>query len=325
MQPYFSNSTEAARGFHDLGAVWKRIGKSRGDEVLADYGDRLIAEGAELEKDFAAAFAKSVLEIDGHRVVPAIAGAKEPFHLAVQRDPLDPQYRAYRAYMEMMYSGTLTPEQTGIVIDSRARHHDVLLGVPAAYGYNTGVMAGFLSYGHGYGLIQADRIREALLMTYSHMAHQYTRGTWMAPETTPPYSGEQSAPYCTPAQLVASMMTRWLLVFEEPRADVLWLGKGLPRAWLEEGKRTWVWKAPTRWGRVSFDIQSQMRKRRIDATLALPDNYSAETRLRLRAPGEAKLKAVTLNGKPWRDFDAGTETIRFPAGTRGVLKIVARY
>jgi len=29
MQPYFSNSTEAARGFHDLGEVWVRLGEKR--------------------------------------------------------------------------------------------------------------------------------------------------------------------------------------------------------------------------------------------------------------------------------------------------------
>jgi len=325
MQPYFSNSTEAARGFHDLGTVWQRIGKAQGDPVLTDYGARLVAEGAQLEKDVARAFARSVVEVDGHRVVPAIAGAKQPFHLAVQRDPLDPQYRAYRAYMEMLYSGNLTPEQVGIVIDSRARHHDILLGMPVAYGYNTGVLAGFLAYGHGYGLIQNDRIREALLLTYSHMAHQYTRGTWMAPETRPPLGDEQAAPYCTPAQLVASLMTRWLLVFEDPRAQVLWLGKGIPREWLEDGKVTWVWAAPTRWGRVSFDITSQLRQRRIKARIGLPDNFLGESRLRLRAPGQAKMKSVTLNRQSWRQFDAAAETIVIPAGTRGHVEIVANY
>ena len=266
-----------------------------------------------------------MLTVDGHRVVPAIAGAKQPFHLAVQRDPLDPQYRAYRAYMEMMYSGNLTAEQIGIVIDSRARHHDVLLGVPAAYGYNTGVMAGFLAYGHGYGLIQTDRIREALLLTYSHMAHQYTRGTWMAPETRPPLFGRAGRALLHPAQLVASLMTRWLLVFEDPRADVLWLGKGIPRAWLADGKRTWIWKAPTRWGRVSFDLASHMGAQRIEARIELPEGFTAETRLRLRAPSGAKMKSVFVNGKPWRDFDAAGESIRIPAGTRGALTIVARY
>jgi hypothetical protein len=325
MQPYFSNSTESARGFHDLGVVWSRTGKRDADQALEEYGMKLVSEGAALESDIARSFARSEIEVDGHLVIPAIAGAKEPFHVAVQRDALDPQYRAYRAYMEMMYSGNLTPEQIGIVIDTRAKHHDVLLGVPAAYGYRTGVMAGFLTYGHGYGLIQADRIREALLLTYSHMAHQYTRGAWMAPETRPPIDNELAAPYATPAQLLASLMTRWLLVFEEPRADVLWLGKGIPRAWLEEGKVTRVRGATTRWGRVSFTITSHMRHGQITSDVELPDGFGAETRLRLRAPADAKLKSVTLNGEKWNRIEGVSETILIPAGTRGPIHIVARY
>jgi hypothetical protein len=120
-------------------------------------------------------------------------------------------------------------------------------------------------------------------------------------------------------------MTRWLLVFEDPRADVLWLGKGIPRAWLEDGKVTWVWAAPTRWGRVSFDITSHARQRRIEARIGRPEHFSAETRLRLRAPAGARMKSVTLDGRAWNQFDAAGETIVIPAGTRGAIEIVARY
>ena len=74
----------------------------------------------------------------------------------------------------------------------------MLLGVPTAYAYNTKEMAGFLAYGNGYAMIQADRIRESLLLTYSTMAHQHTRGTWLAPETRKPLSTDESAPYCSP-------------------------------------------------------------------------------------------------------------------------------
>ena len=53
---------------------------------------------------------------------------------------------------------------------------DVLLGIPTAYGYGSREIAGFLLYGHFYGLVQHDMIREALLTMYSDLAHQYTRG-----------------------------------------------------------------------------------------------------------------------------------------------------
>jgi hypothetical protein len=217
MQPYFSNSTEAARGFRDLGHVWEKIGAQQKDGSLRAWGRRLQREAVELRKDIDAAISRSILTVDGERILPAIAGVKEPFHIVVPQDNRDPQYRSYRAYMEMTYSGSLTKEQARLIHDYRSNHHDMLLGVPTAYGYNTSDIAGFLSYGHGYGLIQHDMIREALLLTYSTMAHQYTRGTWTAPETRNLLGDGNAAPYCTPAQLVVALMAPLAAGFRRSR------------------------------------------------------------------------------------------------------------
>jgi hypothetical protein len=325
MQPYFSNSTEAARGFRDLGRVWEKIGKQGGNAELTKWGQQLFRESEELQKDIQTSISRSIIQSEGKNVLPSIAGVKEPFHVVVPRDETDPQFRSYRAYMEMLYSGSLTKEQAKLVIDYRNNHHDVILGVPTAYGFNTTELAGFLSYGHGYGLIQHDMIREALLTMYGVMAHQYTRGTWTAPETRNVFVDRPAAPYCTPAQLVVTLMTRWLLVFEDPQSETLWLGKGVPREWLEDGKTTAVSDAPTRWGRIGYSIVSHVKEGTIHAKVELPASFTALTNLRLRAPGDAKLKSVTLNGKAWTQFDPTEETITLPAGTTGTVNLVAQY
>ena len=323
--PYFSNSTEAARGFRALGKVWQTLGTKTGDTKLAAWGTQLVGEAAELRKDLDTAITRSLLQVDGQTVLPAIAGVKEPFHVAVPRDVADPQYRSYRAYMEMMYSGSLTSDQVGLITSYRASHYDTLLGLPTAYGFHTGVVAGFLTYGHGYGLIQSDRVREALLVFYSDMAHQYTRGSWMAPETRKPLETNEAAPYCTPAQLVASMLTRWLLVFEDPESETLWLAKAAPRAWLEDGKKVVVDAAPTRWGRVGYSIASQFKSRAIRATLDLPaTGIAAEIHLRLRTPGNAHVRSATVEGRPLR-VDADGETVIVPPGASKRVEVVARF
>jgi hypothetical protein len=325
MQPYFSNSTEAARGFRDLGRVWETIGKQNNNADLTSWGQKLQRESQDLEHDIQTAISRSTLSLDGERILPAIAGVKEPFHIAVARDKTDPQYRSYRAYMEMMYSGNLTEAEVRMIVDYRSHHHDTILGLPTAYGFKTGDLAGFLSYGHGYGLIQHDMVREALLMMYSDMAHQYTRGSWTAPETRSIVPDQDAAPYCTPAQLVVALMTKWLLVFEDPQSDTLWLGKAVPRAWLVNGKTVAVRDAPTRWGRIAFSIQSHMDSKRITADIKLPANLRPTTVLRLRAPDHATLKSVTLNGAPWTNFDPEAETIRIPASAGHSIALVAQY
>ncbi|MBM4023912.1 MAG: hypothetical protein FJ280_00675 [Planctomycetes bacterium] len=317
MQPYFGNSTEAARGFRDLGRVWERIGKAKSDASLEEWGRTLQKEAAALRGDLRTAIERSILRGVQPPFLPGIAGVREAFPEALKRDPLDPQSRSYRTYMEMLFSGNLSREQVEMVVNYRAAHRDIILGVPAAYGYGRNEMAGFLTYGHAYGLLQHDFIPSYLLTLYSIMAHQYTRGGWVAPETRNIGLERPAAPYCTPAQLVVPMMARWMLVFEDCESDVVWLAKGTPREWLEHGKTISASGAPTRFGPVSFKLVSRLRDNRIDADLTLPETFTATVKLRCRVPGGKRIRAVTLNGRPLRQFDAVEETITLPANSSG--------
>ena len=94
------------------------------------------------------------LHVDGETVLPAIAGATEPAHTVVARDPLDPQFRDYRLIWRCCTPAISLPTRPRQYSTIARHHHDTILGMPAAYGYNTGELAGFLSYGYGYGLIQ---------------------------------------------------------------------------------------------------------------------------------------------------------------------------
>ena len=326
MQPYLSNNTEAARGFEDLGAVWEKIGAKQHQSELAVWGQKLRHESRDLEQDTQKAIERSLLTNTQPPCLPAIAGVKEPFHIAVARDKLDPQFRSYRAYMEMLYSGNLTREQIEAIVKYRAAHHDTVLGIPTVYGYNTHEWGGFLSYGHGYGLMQYDFTREYLLLLYSLMAHQYTRGTWTAPETRIFLPKPYTAPYCAPAQMTAPLLTRWMLVFEEPTSDVIWLAKGTPRAWLEDGKTIAVSNAPTRWGRVSFSLHSHLGNGKIDATLDLPARPpEARVKLRLRVPVGHRIRSVQVNGKPWDQFDPSVETVTLPSQIQRRVILTVNY
>jgi hypothetical protein len=276
--------------------------------------------------DLQQAIARSMLTNTQPPCLPAIAGVKEPFHVAVARDKLDPQFRSYRAYVEMLHSGNLTREQVKTIIDYRAAHHDIILGIPSVYGYGTHEWGGFLSYGHAFGLLQHDFVREYLLTLYSLMAHQYTRGTWTAPETRNLDPKQYTAPYCTPAQAVVPLLTRWMLVFEEPGSDTLWLAKGMPRAWLEDGRTIAVSRAPTPWGRLSFSLQSHLQAGTVEGSLELPSvPPAARVKLRLRVPEGHRIRSVTANGKPWTQFDAEEESVTIPVGSKRPLALTISY
>ena len=326
MQPYFGNSTEAARGFRDLGRVAHKLGGERSDTSLATWGCKLMRESETLESDLQQAISRSILSSSTPVCLPAIAGVKEPFHVAVPRDPLDPLFRGYRSYMEMLFSGNLTREQVELVIRYRAAHSDSILGLPTAYGFKSQEVAGFLTYGQAYGLLQHDLVREYLLTLYSLMAHQYTRGTWTAPETRYIKPDVDAAPYCVPAQLTVPMLTRWMLAFEDPHSETLWLAKGAPREWLSDGRTIDASFIPTRWGRVGFSITSHLNEQQIDAALHLPtEPFRARVKLRLRVPEGHQLVGVTLNGQSFADFNNAEQSITLPANLSGQIAVVARY
>ena len=326
MQPYLSNSTEAARGFEELGAVWEKVGRKKHQPELARWGRELRQESRALTADLQQAIARSMLTNTQPPCLPAIAGAKEPFHIAVARDSLDPQFRSYRAWMEMLYSGNLTHDEVATIFNYRAAHHDIILGIPTVYGHNTHEWGGFLSYGHGYGLLQHDFTREYLLLLYSLMAHQYTRGTWTAPETRLADPKRFAAPYCTPAQMTVPLLTRWMLVFEEPASDVVWLAKGTPRRWLEEGNTIAVTNAPTRWGMVSFSLRSHLQAGTVEARIVWPSGpTSAIAKLRLRVPAGQRIRSVTANGKPWDQFNAEDETVTLPLTRKRQVDLTIHY
>jgi hypothetical protein len=113
----------------------------------------------------------------------------------------------------------------------------------------------------------------------------------------------------------------------------LWLARGTPRAWLEQGKRIAVKNAPTCFGTIAYEIVSDIDHGQITATVELPSRRQPEeVVLRFRHPTAAPIKCVTVNGpsagsgqgKRWRHFDAEKETITLK-GLTGTVTVSARY
>jgi hypothetical protein len=126
--------------------------------------------------------------------------------------------------------------------------------------------------------------------------------------------------------MVAPLLTRWMLVFEEPGSDTLWLAKATPRAWLEDGQTIAVSRAPTLWGRLSFNLHSHLQTRRVEAVVELPSvSPTARIKLRLRAPEGHRIRSVTANGKPWEQFDTAEETVTVPPGSKGRVALTVSY
>jgi hypothetical protein len=116
---------------------------------------------------------------------------------------------------------------------------------------------------------------------------------------------------------------RSMLVMEI--GDVLWLAKATPRAWLEQGKKISVKNAPTPFGTAAYEIVSDVDNGKINATVEMPTRKAPkEVVLRFRHPKSAPIKAVTVNAKPWTEFNKDKETITLKDLT-GTVAVTAQY
>jgi hypothetical protein len=116
---------------------------------------------------------------------------------------------------------------------------------------------------------------------------------------------------------------RNMLVMEQ--GDSLWITRAAPRAWLAQGQKISVKNAPTHFGVVSYEIVSDVEHGKINATVEMPSRNPPKTvLLRIRHPNDAQIKSVTVNGKEWKDFDAGKETIELK-GLTGTVSVTAAY
>jgi len=116
---------------------------------------------------------------------------------------------------------------------------------------------------------------------------------------------------------------RNLLVMEID--ETLWIARGTPRAWLENGKKISVKGAPTYFGNLNYEIISDLANGKINASIEIPARKAAkEIVVRFRHPTTEPIKSVTVNGKDWKDFNKDKETITLK-GLTGTIAVTAQY
>lgn len=188
---------------------------------------------------------------------------------------------------------------------------------------------------HGWGLanepvydqqatayLYRDDVKAVINAFYSMMAGGFSHGVYEPVEHRWRW-GQYFGPPSTDGawfELYRNMLVR------ETDDQTLLLLQATPRAWLQDGKQIRVERAPTWFGNVSLEVQSFANTGRIQAMLQLDGRQSGTSiLLRFRHPDGKLIRSVTVNGKPWQDFDAGKEWVRISNAGPGKYDVVATY
>jgi hypothetical protein len=304
-QPYYANSAFASRGLKDIADAWPAVGA--GVALVEGWARR----SAQLRDAVIASMRANVRQDLKPPYVPPMPGTTVPFREAMATERPSPQQWPHRLYAELVHADVLPPDLANLTIDTLRDYGGTTLGVvanigPARPGARS--ILGFISYGYAQMLLRLDRIEEYLLFLYSHRYHAHTRGSWTAGEVSGIRGG--TSLFCIPAQQTIPLLVRWMLVLEDSDADRLYFGRGLPVRWVSSGNPIAIAQAPTRFGRVDFDLVSNRSAKSIAANVTLARAGSpAEIQVKLRSGREAPLRRATVNGRPAALEGAHADTV----------------
>ena len=306
--PYFSVSAGTWRGFRDLGEVYVQIGEKHGLEDYITCGRGLIDEAAGINRDLAVSMKRSLLFDRGRAFLPTIAGSKNYYYDYRGRSCPD-AFDNNREWSEIMHAGNVPKEMLDIILTDAYDNQSMKMGMFGTRRFATP----FICFGEAYGLIQHDMIREFLLFFYTDILHHHTRGTWTSFECVDfDRDNAQSTSYSTPSQMLVPVITKWMLVFEDPLDETLWLAKATPREWLKNGKEISVENAPVRGGLVNYRITSHVDDGRLEASVTLPAGFEGKSVLRLRLPDEMVIQKILIGNDEWKNYNPSSGDIVLP-------------
>ncbi|MGH9162779.1 MAG: Tat pathway signal protein [Vicinamibacteraceae bacterium] len=325
-QPYYANSAFAARGLKDLAATWQALGGARGDSDMGALARDWRRRSQQLTDTVVSSMRKNYRREIDPPYMPPLPGAMLPFREAMAEERPSPQQWPHRLYAELLQPDVLPHDLANLTIDSFRSHGGTTLGVVANVGRarpGARSILGFISYGYAQMLLRLHRIEEYLLFLYSHRYHDHTRGSWTAGEVSGITGG--TAAFCIPAQQTIPLMVRWMLVLEDSDEERLYFGRALPRAWVASGEPIQIEQAPTRWGRVRFNVASETASGTVSANVELAKpGAPKEIQVTLRTPRDAQLRSVTVNGRRVTLDVSHRDTVVIQTGRERRFEIVGR-
>lgn len=304
---YYAGDVWACRGLQEIGQILRMLSST----ALQQEAEQLLAAAQNYAKDIGDSIRQCMCNESGY--VPP--GPDQTELIGRMTQDTHASYCNYRYFPEMISAGILPPEIMQSILRWRRTHGGELLGMTRFEER----LDDWPALHVARALLELDEIERYLLLLYAHGLHHSAWGTHLSYEQVriapePDGFREIVAGQVLPCQAMLPIMLRWGLVYEERDAEVLWLCRAIPRLWLQPGSRWHVRRVPTRFGKISFDVQINKQGTGL-FRLRLPSQpLSATIKLRLRLPAGMKLSCVRLRTVP---LLLQEETAILPAGLSG--------
>jgi len=280
---------------------------------MKDDVARIEKECVAYREDIKRSMNRAVTEHDGMKILPIMPDThkylKRRLYTAHEDAPPGKGYTGHGYYSLFACMGLETgflpaaDQRFRLITDLLERRNGLEMGM-CAFGAKGGIDHAF-TYGYWLNCLERGEVERALLGFYGSLAYGMSRGTWAGVECTNMVSGAnaRTLPHLRSGTQQLRLL-RNMLVRED--GDRLVLAQAAPQHWLTDGKQVAVLDAPTRFGNVSYTIDSHAGQGRIAVKLDPPTRKPPEAIvLHLRHPERAKIEGVSVDGKPAERFGDG--------------------
>lgn len=275
--------------YNYLGNAWCAEGMIETGKALAeiDYpgADKLSAQGEKYAQDIRDSMTASLFDYHGHTLLPMEPDTHRLLKMGKYQGG---DYWGLMA-SPVLATDILPPDgkAASVITDMLQNRQGLIAGVCA---FDEGIDHAY-TYGYLLNEMKLGHTRRTLLGFWSFLAFGMTRDTYSPVEITMIKTGENQ--YTLPHMYSCTQQLRILrdmLLREDGKT--LWIGQGIPRAWLEAGKHVAVNNATTYFGPTSYRIEPQpdgSMKVHVDAPTRQPP---AEIRIVLRDPQMRTIASV---------------------------------
>ncbi len=320
-----------------LGNAWCWAGLKQASLALEEYGGeylnesiRLKQEAEEYRNDIFISMEKARIKESDVTFLPMVVTNTNPFK-SLQESTLSLYYNILAPRMLESEIFDINDEKIKWIPNFIEKRDGLVLGMTRWRPF--GEFDPHFSAGYAITNLRLDEIEKFLLTFYGLITYGMSRETYSTNEhwsiltgTSHYYKleGTHWASRFQPHLHSNSEMIRLLnkMLIKEEKNE-LWIAYGIPRKWLEDGKKISVEKAQTYFGPIGFCIESDVSEGKIKTELTASYKMAPSfVRLKLRHPENKKIKKVELNGKRWKEFEGEVINI-YPSENK--TSIVAYY
>jgi hypothetical protein len=325
--PWLATNSATVWGFRSLA------------DALADFGH---ADGPRLQKEAKAFYDDFMRGITESRILSPVMRLRDGTY--VPKIPSQPYQRgrAHGWLRETLEGPLFLPAYQ--VLDPQAietkwtlEDYEDNLYISEQYGYAIPSFDSFWFSRGGFSMqanlldgplpyLWRDEVKHFLRAYFNGFASAFYPEIRMCNEHSLPELGYPAGDqFKTSDEAQSAYWLRLMFVNDQMPPD-LYLGQAIPRYWLSKGNKVGIERAPSRFGVLSFALESDTGGDKIKAIVDPPARNSPNNIfIRIRHPKEQPIKSVTVNGQPYERFDAKKEWVILPGTVKDKQQIEVSY